>query len=466
MEEQPDVEILVHIGARSRAVDDARYRSLAAAYSAYEPQEVIHLYPQSRHNKSDQGSNHELTTQESTPLMAGDGDYSSVQSYNRIGFIQSPQASFGSVVDNANSPRIRVREMPGHAFLQQTPASTIQSSWQTPPSIVQDSHPLNHASFTSLTSPTRVLESYLQYFEPPSSSSKYGSQSNRLVGSHNPISQYDGRLLSPRNGVPCTPHTIPCTPQVRNRTELSPVGREKSEHQENTIPRQRPVAQALDISDDIIEETIFLSSSQRSAQMRADSEPPPKSRKLELMTSPHALVRAASDIGPPPDHKAPVTVEFLSTHGFTYESLEIHPPEPPTSEPHVEPQDLITPGLRKLGHDVGSLLRPQPKEQTRELRPYERGYWLVDCSSWEPRLKHDAWAFLANYIGTGIAGWGVWCKRDPDFRELRAYCWGSVVAHIYYVLLLSSQRRIVFTGSSWVDAEGLKVIAMSSRDHS
>ncbi|KAI0870742.1 hypothetical protein GGS24DRAFT_95474 [Hypoxylon argillaceum] len=467
MEEQLDVEILVHIGAPSRAVDDARYRSLAAAYLAYEPEEAVYFYPQSSHDSSERGGSNAQTIQGLRPQEAGDSPCSIMPSQDRIGFIQSPQASFGSVVDNVGSPRIHMCEMPNHAFLQQqTPASGTQSSWQTPPSIVQDSHPTNHANFTSLTSPTRVLENYLQHFNSPSSLSGQNSQSSGLAGPYKHISQHKNRRLSPRNRVPCTPRMIPCTPQVSNRAEPSPNRREKSEWEDNIRSQQQHPALAADVSDDdIIEETKFLSSSQPSPLTRAGSEPLPKLRKLELITSPHALARASSDIGPQPlpGHQAPVTIEFLSTHGFTYESLEIRPPEPPISEPHGEPQDLITQGLQNLGHDVGLTSRFQPKEQRRELRPYERGHWLVDCSSWEPRLKRDAWAFLANYIGTGIAGWGVWCKRNTDFEELRVYCWGSVVVHIYYVLWLSSQRRIRFTESSWVDAEGTKVITMASR---
>ncbi|TGJ86964.1 hypothetical protein E0Z10_g1813 [Xylaria hypoxylon] len=259
---------------------------------------------------------------------------------------------------------------------------------------------------------------------------------------------------------------IPCTPRARNITELLSDEKEAPESQAGANPEQQREAPVIDAFDDTtIEETTFLSSSRPSALTRADSEPPPKSRKLELITSPHALARASSDIGPRPsaDHKTAVTINFLISHGFTYESLEIRPPEPPISEPYIEPQELITQGLQKLGHDVGLPSRFRPKEQTRELRPYERGHWLLDCSSWQPQLKRNAWAFLANYIGTGIAGWGVCCTRDHDFQELRAYCWGSVVAHIYYVLWLSSHREIVFTGSAWVDAEGAKVIVMDPR---
>ncbi|KAI0400296.1 hypothetical protein F4802DRAFT_499421 [Xylaria palmicola] len=466
MEAQPDVEILVHIGAPSRAVDDARYRSLAAAYLACGPMEAVPFHPQSQSGRDDnsKGSRH-------LPAIDDDDDDDEsfhILSDDRNASFQSIQASFRSVVDNANSPRVPVHEIPSHSLHQEIPTSS-PGSWETPPSIVQDSHPMHHANFTSLTSPTRVLENYLQHFESPSDSYKEGSQADRTTTPYKHDSQLHGHRVTARNPVACAQQLIPCTPQVRQITEQSFDKSDDTEYQNSSDPQEQPEAEVIDDTsdDNIIEETTFLSSSQPSVIGRADSEPPPQLRQLSHVTSPHALARAASDIGPRSvaDHRAPVTIQFLGSHGFTYESLEIHAPEPPISDPHIEPEHLITPALRNLGRDVGLPSRFRPEEQTREPRPFERGYWLLDCSSWEPRLKRDAWAFLANYIGTGTAGWGVWCKRDPDFGELRVYCWGSVVAHIYYVLWLSSQRKIVFTGSSWMDAGGARVITMGPRDY-
>ncbi|KAI1189374.1 hypothetical protein F5B17DRAFT_391746 [Nemania serpens] len=468
MEEKPDAEILIHIGAPSRAVDDTRYRALAAAYLACEPARQVYFYPQSIHDNGGQDDTHLSVIQVSQ--AHDDGESSILPPDDKINPIQLSQASFRSVIDNAGSPHIRMRVMPDDAFLQQTPISTTQASWKTSPSTVQDSHPMSYADFSSLTSPTRVLENHLQLFESPLLASKQDNQGSRSAGSYGrTYSSHERRQSFSRNLVPCTPPMIPCTPRVRNTAELSYDREEELEYQVSINPRQEPVAPVADASDNtIIDETRFLSSPHLSAPTRADSEPPFKSRRLELATSPRTIVRAASDMGPQllPDRNPPVTIEFVSSHGFTYESLEIRPPEPLTSELHIRPHNLVTPGLQKLGRDVGLPSRFQPDGRTRELRPYERGHWLLDCSSWEPRLKCNAWALLANYIGTGIAGWGVWCKRDHDFGELRVYCWGLVVPHIYYVLWMASQREIVFTGSVWIDSEGAKVIVMGSRHHS
>lgn len=454
------MEILIHIGAPSRAVDDERYRSLAAAYMAFEPTEIVPISSQSSHDYSKQHDN--LPQQ----WIAGDGDRRTTSLHDFAGSFESPQASFRSVVDNADSPRMRMR----HAVSQQIPISFTQaSSWQTPPSVVQDSHPMNHTEFPSLNSPTRVLEHYLQDFESPLGSSKHEPQSSdRPVAPTGHNSQHESHRSSPRAVVPDTPQMIPCTPWVKNvESEPASKGGKGPGNQNKIALKKLQVSPAHDDGPDneIVEETRFLSSSELSSLTRAGSEPGPQSRRLDSLTSPHPLARASSEINPRSSFlsKTPVGFSFLSSHGYTYESLEIRAPDPPTSEPHIEPQDLITRALQKLGRDVGLPARFRPKVQRRALRPFERGYWLLDASSWDPRLKHDAWAFLANYIGTGEAGWGVWCRRDSDFGGLRMYCWGSIVPHIYYLLWLSSQGEISFMGSSWVDADGAEIIVMGTR---
>ncbi|KAI0555373.1 hypothetical protein F4679DRAFT_523475 [Xylaria curta] len=450
MEEQLDVEILIHIGAPSRAVDDARYRSLAAAYVAFEPVEPVCLYPQSSNNSNIEDSRHSLAIDEE--------ESSDISWDDRIGSFRSLQASFRSAVDNADSPQMHICKAPNHSFLQQIPAPATQASWETPPGSVQDSHPTNYLECTSLTSPTKILENYyFQCHEPSSGSSKHDSQSTMLNTPSRYPSQSHGYRPSQKKLISSSQQMIPCTPHIRGLTEVQSNSREGPEYRE-------PEAPVADESDDsVIEETRFLSSPP--GLIRADSEPPPKSRRLDLVTSPQPS-RAASDIGPQSlrGHEDRAKIEFLDGHGYTYESLEIRPPEPPVSELYIEPQDLITYGLQKLGHDVDKHPRYRPEEQTRQLSPYERGHWLLDCSSWEPELKHHTWAFLANYIARGVAGWGVWCKRDPSFTELRVYCWGTVVPHIWYLLWISTLQKIHYTSCSWIDAEGERVVIMGSRD--
>jgi hypothetical protein len=124
----------------------------------------------------------------------------------------------------------------------------------------------------------------------------------------------------------------------------------------------------------------------------------------------------------------------------------------------------VTKTLEKLARDVDINKRfVVPKRQTRELRPFERGYWMVNCSAWPEEVRHKAWGFLTNYVGNGVAGWGVWCRRDQEFNWIRLYCWGSIAGHMHLVLYLASQRQLNYTRSTWIDGEGEVVITMEAK---
>lgn len=182
---------------------------------------------------------------------------------------------------------------------------------------------------------------------------------------------------------------------------------------------------------------------------RAGSLPPTKLPRL----SPPPLPRSTSDTGPrPPPKTTPTTTR-----------LELLSPPPPTSLATLLPSDLITPSLAHLASQVDITRRFTPQSQTRELRPFERGYWLVDCSSWDEELRRSAWEFLGRHLEGGLVGWGVSCRRDEGFTWMRVYCWGGVVGHLYLVLWLASQRRVKATGTVWVAGDGERVVVMGAR---
>ncbi|KAI6093786.1 hypothetical protein F4821DRAFT_221453 [Hypoxylon rubiginosum] len=473
MEQQPQVEILVHIGAPSRAADDVWYRSLASSYVDFQPANPIEPFNQANPDLSNNAGESNLECRRTEQGVVQAISTSSQSSLPFDGF-ESPQASFRSVIDNANSPRIPARRTPEAEPVDIAEATTepvTQSSWQTPSSVVQDSYQQieNTVGVSMLTSPTRLLESYLQHFDSPViipattfQQSGNGTSSRNPQNTTRPQSIKDKLVASL---VPTTPQIVPCTPRYNPSNLLKRTL--EGARQEGYAPDQRHIPQPDEVSsDNIIEETIIMESSDPSSVTRADSEPPPAKRHQPAAgTSPRALLRAASDVGPrsASNQRAPLTVTFLSDHGFTYDSLEIIGPEPPVSVANVEPESFITPGLERLARDLDITKRYKPKEETRAIRSLERGYWLLDCSTWEPQLKRDTWAYLANYVGTGVAGWGVRCCRDEDFQWLRVYCWGLVIPHIYLLLYLATQRKIRYIGSSWIDGGNKPVIFMEAK---
>lgn len=166
---------------------------------------------------------------------------------------------------------------------------------------------------------------------------------------------------------------------------------------------------------------------------------------------------------PPPPPTAS-SASFATANGYTLNDLEVRPPSPPSAQQKLEPKDLVTFGLERLASQLSIPERYRPTSQTRALDPFERGYWAVNCTDWPEDLKAYAWLELANYIGGGTAGWGVTCVKNQEFSELRVYCWGHIVAYIYLLLYLNSQRRLLKTkGVCWIDGDSKVVITMGTK---
>lgn len=213
-----------------------------------------------------------------------------------------------------------------------------------------------------------------------------------------------------------------------------------------------------------MEETRITSSypsqpAKSNSSFRAESEPPlPKRQRTSRDPDPgKPLARSASDVGPQRTHRNNTPSSPLPA------TLEILSPPPLTTARALEPADMITDVLASLARELDLERRFRPASQTRALRPFERGYWLVDCTPWDADLKRSAWGFLTDYLGKGAAGWGASCRRDAAFSWIRLYCWGGVVGHMYLVLYLMSKRRVLYTGTSWIAADGGAVVVMGAR---
>ncbi|KAF2766221.1 hypothetical protein EJ03DRAFT_354139 [Teratosphaeria nubilosa] len=150
----------------------------------------------------------------------------------------------------------------------------------------------------------------------------------------------------------------------------------------------------------------------------------------------------------------------------------IRPPHPPVSIDAFTTH--ITDSLAQLANDTR--LKYNPIRVTREVRPLERGYWLIRIKNVPAQLQLDSWHFLDKYIRSGRAGWGVWCTRigsndstdpmgtpDVDVGDMKIFCWGEVVRHIYLLLYVASNSQVRKLGLQWIDAEGRVVVQMRSK---
>ena len=443
-----ETEILVHIAAPSRAADDTKYRALAAAYLSFEPTTRRHIgFDASEEGEgelahgSEDGEGDVAHGPEAGERIPAEQRRS--QPSQRPAVIKSPIMSFQSAIHNFGSPQLHKPE-------EGSPQEP-QSSWKTPPSIVQDSM-LDNTDFVlpEYCTPTRILQYYTSTFSSTQLNTSPVSQ--RRLNQTLPVSSPLQRT-SPRPHPDEDGSSRPRLPPEGPTTVIpgSPGGGNKR-------PRAiTPTAFA------VVEETRIASSyptqqAEPTSPSRAGSAPPP-AKRARTSRDPEPgkpLARSASDVGP---QRAPNS----SSPAPLLDTLVIESPPPLTTHRTLGIADMITDVLASLARELDLAKRFQPASQARALRPFERGYWLVDCAGWDYDLKCSAWAFLADYVRKGAAGWGTTCRRDRDFSWIRVYCWGGVVGHLYLVLYLMSKRRVLYTGTSWVAADGGVVVVMGVR---
>lgn len=458
----PKTEILVHITAPSRAADDTNYRSLAAAYLAFEP-----------------------TTKTPIPLRDGPGPSVVVAAvdedelpatqdtggvpWSSQGLIplESPDLSFRSAADNFGSPNLR------QAPRDNTTDVEVPSSWVAPPSVIADSNPENNLAIPQYCSPTRILEHFLQAHDFSQSEPSQALRGGAIgpvcsvaedIGEASLLhSTFDSSLAELENTQHGGASTIPSSAVIPQSPLVRCQKRTRSPVRIPASSSPRVITSSFGPDD---RSALIPISQELAVQLsRADSAPPPRKRHKQSpdIENAKALARSSSDIGPRQEQEKLQRLFRLQRARQSPDGLHIYSPPPPVSCETLDHSAFVTETLAKLAKDLDIKRRYQPKEKHRDIRPFERGYWLIDCTTWAEQLKDTAWGFLSNYVGNGVAGWGVWCCRDEEFRWIRLYCYGSVVGHMHLVLYLASQRKILYTGSTWIGGDGEAVIVMGAK---
>ncbi|RDW60263.1 hypothetical protein BP5796_11869 [Coleophoma crateriformis] len=577
------VEILIHTGAPSRGQDDARYRSFARAFLDFEPSKRIRLVDEYEGEQTagpDELADSQLrdelllSTQErpgSESYKPGGIDedavstqYSTQFNFELEGFesqehignqrgpslsqyrdvrrtsksmvIESPQLSFNSIMDNADSPPLRFSRPAVPAKETGRSSQTSEdSSWRAPPSVVEESQPEVVKTRKLLSSPTRVLELYLQHFNTPEPSSSAPRRSGRIAArqattcvtssidsialpqSSNEQSNIQSSppvVREPSKIPPGFPISLPTSADAVDLSSESPLMIRAASPMSSKNSAQSPLRElsqtrgsfacsfSVSFESEGVPDSIVRSASAPVINpSELDSEVPrsvqriiPESPSLKRRhTDPHFTAQLSSspeihNLSPNNQHvnkrqclpnaldrsqKCAVnhqkkgsplksTPPLLSATDPNSYYIEIRPPAPPASTADLTPDSLITKSLEGLAQRMRLPVLFRPREQTRPLRPLERGYWRVNWQLWTPELRERNWSCLSNYVGKGGAGWGVWCTRDDDFRMFRVYCWGQIVGHIYLLLYTSSESKIRGTGACWIDGSGEVVITMPS----
>ncbi|KAJ6783890.1 hypothetical protein PWT90_04940 [Aphanocladium album] len=474
-----DVEILVHVTAPGRVSDDATYRRLAQAYLSFAPGSRAHVTIPS----SPEPQQQQQQQQQPPPSRQSqyDDEFTVLQSFCS----DSQDMSFQGALDNLHSPRVvsskpRV-STPQPQVLPDEHVTTPTTAVRQLPSQIADSYPMPDCDMFNVT-PTRVLQRYMGSRQPTAATPAAPPAASPTLSSDGdgdaPVVKTEAEALLV--GISSSLPTSETTGTQENR-----------ERRQATIPvtplasysaRKRKAADAdahdtsaLDVTH--ISSSIPASSDPPSAGaaalQRAESDPLPAKRLRRLAQDSSAvhLIRGASDTTIHPLHNTPPFSSPLSYHALSQipstlpyslsssSSLRsVRPPSPPVGVDNLDLASLVSAKLAKLAADLSSRYRPVAH---RALDPLERGHWRVDCDRWPADARADAWAFLTSYVRSGLAGWGVWCRRsgggeeEDGGRVIKLYGWAHVAKHTYLLLYLASGRQIKATGARWFDADGV-----------
>ncbi|OAA64863.1 hypothetical protein ISF_04273 [Cordyceps fumosorosea ARSEF 2679] len=477
-----DVEILVHVTAPSRVADDAAYRRLAKAYLSFAPgSRTLVTIPSSPeiHQRHQQPP-----PSRQCQLDEGDDFGEAVlQSFCS----DSQELSFKEALDNRSSPcllaaqprrPVTPRPPPEQVVLPDDNVTTPTAAVCQLPSQISDSYPMPDCDMFNIT-PTRVLQRYMGGRQPtptPTAPPLLSSPTLSSVGepdnlktevpatvigisSSDPLSNPSGTQGNREQRQP----TIPATPLISESSRKRRAVRNDDIHDTS----------ALDVTH--ISSSISGSSASPVAALpRAETDPLPSKRPRQVAQDSgagtvHPLRSASDNTNQPHRHRrarfssSPLPHDVLSQIPSTHlsprsssfsSSLSARPASPPVSVDRLDLSSLVSAKLGKLAHDLGSRYRPTLRRAAGPLAPLERGHWSVDCRTWPPAQRADAWAFLAGYVRSGLAGWGVWCRRSADGRHIKLYGWAHVAKHTYLLLYLASGRHIKTTGAQWIDADG------------
>ena len=486
-----DVEILVHITAPSRGLDDARYRALAEAYLQFEPaghtkldkddiegnggnaesqlqNELLH----STHGeRSSEASYRPEDESESVPTSNISTQHLYMNRLHDLGGLDSPILSFNSVMDNVDSPAFQNytthrEELPQSAE-HQSLIRQSQDSWKTPPSTVADSQPEpdRHAATSS---PSRVWEVFLKQVENSEMPSPSSSKKNKGKGpisspelpyecleipsSNSPVLTSDASSMSHQPSLPPPTRDMPAAYEPALPNYLDNI--QPTQDPASTLKRKR--ADVSEVEPQTSSSAPSTISAIKSSLTSSSLGQNPKRQRVEVDPYEGTQSRATTS------SKATEVATSSPAIAISVwaEKFEIRPPPPRTSTRDLTVDKLITQSLHNLATKMHGLYKPQ--DQNRELRPMERGHWLLDCQSWDTKLRGRMWNAIGKYVGESYAGWGVWCVRDEKIERIKVYCWGVVVEHVFLLLWMASEGKIRKAGARWIGGDGQAVIIMPS----
>lgn len=414
-------EILAHISAPATRQNDELYRSLAGAYLQFEPHRTLADKPRQTQDESKQPSASGLdisaTVNEGTPIDEGAKTsdlYTSKDSYgsfpSHISFEDQAKGCEG--VASPSSSRL-VRLERNYAKWKQhiTPRS---NSLDTQRRNQSSSHGLEDAE-TAFIEDTQLAAQALQSQLQDDFSTTFEDTSEDELESQFSLGQN------------------------------YPPGVERARQQsENPIVEMLEPASSMsyagsgDVSVDQDKQPYLndhMSFSIATDHIRSEVQSQPIDRRITLKS---------------PDSTDLPTVAFPPAPNISVTCPEILPSQ---ITKYLATIKTHNPTRFKLNKELYS-----PKSD-------DRGHWTVKCSGWPNELRHEFWSVLYGHVVSGRLGWGTTLHRESSrsqqIGQVKLYCWGEVVEHMWLVLWLCSKGKVSTTMLKWFDADGRAILEAS-----
>lgn len=460
---EEDVELLVHITAPTTAASDNDHRALARAYMGFVPSRTTKL-PDPRDIEI--ASSVDVIEDSFVGQPSKQGNFaqtSPVEFATPDG--RTPYRSGDDAGLNPNSDSM-LEDDSGRGFNSSSDGNVIRASQaEQHDSIIDevaDSYPHASVSLDSFVSPTRILEHHLRRI-------RSDGQSKRL------FEDDVGRDQADDGGVP----------QKVARTETQEVLefplQSLRSHEPGSSPQGDANLTVALTSSPICDSPLAAGpngatlastepiASTRDGNLRNAAKGPvlsePNLRRHQFdqatrtATKPAAppLTRSTSapSAGPSPAN--------LEAYKRKFSALEVYPPQPAVSVNNLSGSSLLTPRLKDLAEitPLEQVYHPQFHPSTGEgtlkesdLRPLQRGYWLLDLSTWDEPSRWTTWARLHKHISRGDLGWCAWSCRDEPCVRLRVYCFASLAGHVYLMLNDASGGKLRGMEVKWIGDEG------------
>jgi hypothetical protein len=133
------------------------------------------------------------------------------------------------------------------------------------------------------------------------------------------------------------------------------------------------------------------------------------------------------------------------------ELVQSPPPKTGVESPEIWPSQ-VTPYLAAIKAQYPN--RFKPIKTLRNPVGNERGYWLIDCSTWPAQAQKDLWDGVREPLQDGRLGWTPSLYRENGTSEtlgrVHVFNWGEMAEHMWLLMWLCSKGRIAGARLQWM----------------